>query len=190
MKRMIGFLALGLGGIGLVACLAGLIALWVVRAPVLRSSTEVFDAAGDGLKLVDEKAKRADELVGKVREIVEPVTSKIIKLADKAERTLEDEKELKRMEADLTQRLRQVDTIAETAETAVAFLNKTSRLTGLLRLPTSHNATGQSAAEGSQNSSDALSRLAKKLATLRENLAKFREDKQVQQETVDTVVRL
>jgi hypothetical protein len=135
MKRLIGYLAFVLGGIGLAACLAGLITIWVARPCVLRTSTEAFDAADGALILVDEKATRANELVRAIREVVDPVTTKILTLADKADRTPEDEKELKRIEDALAERLRQVDTIAEIAETAVAFLNKTSRLTRSLRLP-------------------------------------------------------
>jgi hypothetical protein len=83
-----------------------------------------------------------------------------------------------------------VDRIAEHAETAVAFLNRTPPLTRSLRLPTSQGAAGRAPAETSQDSSKALSRLAKALKNIRENLAKFRKDKQVQKEVVDGVVRL
>jgi len=185
MKRIIGFLAFTLGSVGLVACLAGLIAIWVVRPSALRSSAEALEAADDGLKLVDEKAKTANDLVGKFREVLDPITSKIIRLADKAERTPEDEKELKRIQEELAQRLDQVDTIAEVAGTAISLLNRTSRLTRSVR-----GAADQSAADDSRDASDALSRLPDKLKTLRTSLAKFREDKQVQKEVVDSVVRL
>jgi hypothetical protein len=190
MSRVIGFAALGLGGIGLVGCLAGLIGIWTVRPPFLRSSVEVLDTADGGLKLVDEKTTRADELLKAIRGIVDPVTGKLLELADKGERTPEDEKELKRIEEALDRRLGQVDAIAELAETAVALLNRTPQLTRSFRLPTSQVAVGRAPAETSQDSSDALSRLAKALENVRENLAKFREDKQVQKEVVAAVVRL
>src|SRR5262249_21907025 len=63
MSRVIGLAALGLGGIGLVGCLAGLIGIWAVRPSFLRSSVEVLDTADGGLKLVSEKTTRADELL-------------------------------------------------------------------------------------------------------------------------------
>ena len=125
MKRGIGFVGLGLGSIGLIGCLAGLIVVWVVRPAVLRSSAEILDAADGGLKLVDEKATRADELVKRIRGTVDPIAGKILKLADKTDRTPEEEKELKRIEEELVERFHQVDTVAEAAETAVTLLSKT-----------------------------------------------------------------
>jgi hypothetical protein len=74
MSRVIGFVALGLGAIGLVGCLAGLIGLWAVRPSFLRSSVEGLDTADEGLKLVEEKTTRADELLKAIRGIVVPVT--------------------------------------------------------------------------------------------------------------------
>jgi DNA repair exonuclease SbcCD ATPase subunit len=161
-----------------------------LRPSFLRSSVEVLDTADGGLKLVEEKTIRAEKLLKAIRGIVDPVTGKILKLADKDERTPEDEKELKRIEEALTRRLVQVDAIAELAETAVAFLNRTPHLTRSLRLPTSQGAAGRTPAETSQDSANALSRLAKALENVRENLAKFRKDKQVQKEVVAAVVRL
>jgi DNA repair exonuclease SbcCD ATPase subunit len=173
-----------------VGCLAGLIGIWAVRPSFLRSSVEVLDIADGGLKLVDEKTTRADELLKAIRGSVDPVTGKILKLADKGERTPDDEKELKRIEEALARRLGQVDRIAEHAETAVAFLNRTPPLTRSLRLPTSQGAAGRAPAETLQDSSKALSRLTKALENVRENLAMFRKDKQVQKEVVAAVVRL
>jgi hypothetical protein len=190
MSRVIGFAALGLGGIGLVGCLAGLIGIWVVRPSFLRSSAEVLETADGDLKLIYEKTTRADELMEAIRVIVDPVTGKILKLADKSERTPDDEKELKRIEEALVRRLGHVDAIAELAETAIARLNRTPQLIRSLRLPTSQGAAGRAPAETSQDNSKALSRLTKALESVRENLAKFREDKKVQKEVVAAVVRL
>jgi hypothetical protein len=189
MSRVLGFAALGPGGIGLAGCLAGLIGIWAVRPPSLRSSAEVLDTADGGLKDVEEKTTRAAELLKAIRRVVDPVTGKILKLADKGERTPEDEKELKRIEEALARRLGQVDAIAQLAETSVAFLNRTPQRTKSLRLPTAQGATTRAPTETSQDSSNALSRLAKALKSVRENVAKFREDKQVQKEVMAAVVR-
>ena len=78
MSRVIGFAALGLGGVGLVGCLAGPIAIWTVRPSFLRSSVEVLDSADEDLKLVHEKTTRADELLKAIRGIVDPVTGKFL----------------------------------------------------------------------------------------------------------------
>jgi hypothetical protein len=190
MSRVTGFAALGLGGIGLVGCLAGLIGIWAVRPSFLRSSVEVLDTADDGLRLVDEKTTRADESLKAIRGIVDPVTGMILKLADKAERTPDDEQELKRIEEALARRRGQVDAVAELAETAVAFLNRTPPLTRSLRLPTARGAVGRAPAGTSQDIANTLSRLAKALENVRENLAKLREDKRVRKEVVAAVVRL
>jgi hypothetical protein len=190
MSRVIGFAALGLGGIGLVGCLAGLIGIWAVRPSFLRSSIEVLDTADGSLEIVSEKTTRADELLKAIREVVDPVTSKILKLADEGERTPDDEKELKRIEEALARRLDQVDTLAERVETAIAFLNRTPQLTKSLRLTTLQGTAGRAPAETSQDTSNALSRMAKALKSVREILARFREDKQVQKEVAAAVVRL
>jgi DNA repair exonuclease SbcCD ATPase subunit len=189
MKRGIGFAALVLGSVGLAGALAALIGIWVVRPSVLRSSAEILDAADDGLQIVEEKATRADQLLKKIRGTVDPIAGKILKLADKTERTPEQEKELKRIEEDLMQRLGQVDAIAEAAQTAVALLNKTARLTRSLRTPGSLRAGGSQPEGTSLDSSDSLSILAQKLSDLRESLAKVG-DKAVQKDIVDNVVRV
>lgn len=133
---------------------------------------------------MEAKARRANELVQAIREAVDPVTAKILKLADK---TTEDDKELKRLEERLAERLRQLDTITEIAETAAAFVNKTARLTKSLRLPF-RDAAGPSA--DAEQRAETLSNVAEKLKTLRENLAKVRENKQTQQEFAETLVRV
>jgi hypothetical protein len=190
MSRVIAMAALGLGGIGLLGCLAGLSGIWAVRPSFLRSSVEVLDTVDGGLEFVSEKTTRADELLKAIREVVDPVTSKILKLADKGARTPDDEKELQRIEEALARRLGQVDAIAELVETAVALLNRTPKLTKSLRLPMLQGMAGRAPAETSQDSSNALTRLSKALENVRENLAKFRQDKQVQREVVTAVVRL
>jgi hypothetical protein len=186
MKRLCGYLAVILAVVGLAGCTAGLIGIWVARPYVLHSSAEILEAADDGLKLVDDKATRAGELVARMRAIVDPVAGRILKLADKAAATPEDEKELQRIEGELAERLRQVDAIAEVAETAVGFLNRTSRLTRSLPWP-SRIATGP-AADDSRDTVEMLAKFATKLRSLRESLAKMREDKQFKREVVDTVV--
>ena len=190
MSRVSGIAALGLGGIGLVACLAALVGLWAARPSFLRSSVEVLDTTDGGLTLVEEKTTRADDLLKAVRGIVDPVTGKILKLVEKGDRTPDDEKELDRVEEALARRLGQVDAIAEQAESAVAFLNRTPHLTKTLRFFTSPGAAGRAPAETSQVSSKALARVAKALQSVRENLDRFRKDKQAQKEVVTAVVRL
>jgi hypothetical protein len=190
MSRVPGIAALGLGGIGLVGCLAGLIGIWVVRPSFLRSSVEVLDTADGGLQLVEEKTTRAGELLKAVRGIVDPVTGKILNLVAKGERTADDEKELDRIDEALARCLGRVDAITEQAEAAVAFLNRTPQLTKSLRLFTSPGAAGRAPAETSQDSSKSLARVAKALQVVRENLEKFRKDKQAQKEVVTAVVHL
>src|SRR4051794_19438759 len=119
MMRGIGFAALLLGGIGLLACLAGLVVVWVERPVVLSTSLEYLDVADGGLELVEEKATRADELVKRIRATADPIASKILGLGSEAARTPEQARELKRIEEELGKRLNQVDAIAEAAETAV-----------------------------------------------------------------------
>jgi hypothetical protein len=190
MSRVIGSAALGPGAVGLVGCLAGLIGIRAVRPSFLRSSVEMLDAAGRGPGLVEEKTSRAEELPKAIRGVVDPVTGRILSLAGKGELTPDDDKEPGRIEEALARRLGQVDAIAELAETAVALLNRTPLLTRSLRLPASRGAAGRAPAETSQDSSKALSRLEKALEGARENLARFRKDKQARKEAVAAVVRL
>jgi chromosome segregation ATPase len=190
MRRGLGFVALGLGGIGLLGCLAGLIAIWVVRPSVLRSSAEILDAADGVLKVVEEKATRADELVRGIGGTVDSVARRIHKLGEKADRTPEEEKALKRIEEDLVERFRQVDAIAEAAETAVTLLSKASRLTTSLRMPGSRPAASSAPEEAVRDRTEALSRVAKKLGDLRAKLARLREDKESHKAIVERLVRV
>jgi methyl-accepting chemotaxis protein len=189
MKQLIGFLVTVLSVVGLVGCLAALIAIWVVRPYALQSSAEILDAADDGLKLVEEKATRADDLVKRIRFRLDPIADKIRNLADKADQFAED-KELKRIEEELAERLDQVDAMAEAAETAVAMLNKSAKLARSLRLPNSRMSADSSSEENSHDSSERLSKLSTKLKDLRANITKIRELKQVGKEMVENVVRV
>lgn len=182
MRRLIGCAALLLGGIGVLACLAGLIGIWIVRPTALRASAEVLESAADALQLVEEKTARAGELVQKVRGSVDPLDSMIRELTDKSKRTPDQDKELRRIQDEVAERLRQLDAIAEAVETAVTLLNKTSRLTSALR-------GGSERKESGTESVGAYSGLAKKLGALRAILAKFRDDKEFRKEIIDDVVR-
>jgi hypothetical protein len=189
MKPTTAYLAIVVGGIGLVACLAGLVALWVARPRVLQSSAELLVAANDGLKLVEERATHADELVRKIRAGADSVSNKIIELADKTARTPEDEKELQVSAEDLSERLRQVGPIAETAESAVAFLHQSSRLTRSVRLPGFRMADGEALAEDTEEISQPLFRVTVNLKHLREKLAAVSKGEQGQREIAASVLQ-
>jgi chromosome segregation ATPase len=189
MKPTTAYLAIVLGVIGLVACMAGLIALWVARPRVLESSAEILAAADDGLKLVEERATHVDELVSKIQSSLDPVSSKILKLADKSAPTPEDEKELKVSAEDLSERLQQVGPIVETAESAVAFLHKSSRLTRSVQQSGFRIPNGKALAEDAEESSQPLSRMAVNLKQLHEKLAMVSGSKQGQKEIVANLVQ-
>ena len=123
---------------------------------------------------MQEKTTQAGELVSTIRTSVDPLTSRIQKLADKIDRTPEDEEELNSLREELAERLREVDVIADIAETATAFLNKASRLTSSLRLPGTRFSRDESPAEDSEESTRALSRVKTNLKELRESLPKLR----------------
>jgi chromosome segregation ATPase len=180
MKQVIRLAALGLGVVGLAACLAGVIAIWVVRPSVLRSSGEVLDAADGGLKVVEDKAARAAELIERVRRIMEPITSRIREVSKRAERTPEEEKEFRRMEEKLMDRLGEVDAIAQSVETAATILSQTTRRVESLRARSSDM-------QGLSEKADTLAPLIKKLGNLREKLAKLRDDKGGRKDIAKTV---
>jgi hypothetical protein len=135
-------------------------------------------------------AARAEKLVTEIRTAVDPVANKILEMADKADRSPDDEKALGRLDEQLTDRIRQSDSIAEIAESAIALFNKTSRLAASLPRPRSRIAAGLATAEDPQVTSDALSRLAMKLKELREVLAKLRSIKQVPRVIADDIVHV
>ncbi len=175
MNRVIGFVALGLGVVGVAACLVGVITIWAARPSVLRKSIDVLDAADGGLEAVEDKAARADELIERVRRGVEPISSRIREVSNRAERTPEEEKELRRMEEELMERLHQVDAIAQSVETAATILSQSTRRIESLRV---RNAGEQ----GSFEKADTLDALVKKLGSLREKLARLRDDESERKE--------
>jgi DNA repair exonuclease SbcCD ATPase subunit len=191
MKQVLGLLALVLGGVGFLVCLAGLIALWVVRAPASRSSAEALASAEETLKVVDEKTGRADAVVGKVREVVDPVTSKIRELAAKVQGPQsKDDKELKRIEKELAQRFNKMERLVKVSETAVAMMNKTGRLTRSLSFGAARGGAGPSPKEDLPDSSAALARLSRVLKKLSEALAAFRANPKARKDAVKKVARL
>jgi hypothetical protein len=189
MKRTTAYLAIVLGGIGLAACVAGLIALWVARPRVLRSSAEILAAADDGLKLVEERAAHVGELVSNIQSSLDPVSSKILKLAGKSAPTPEDDKELKVSAQDLSERLHQVGPLVETAESAVGFLHKSSRLTSSVQQSGFRTPAGEALAEDTEESSQPLSRVAMNIKRLHEKLAVVAENEQGQKEILASLVQ-
>src|SRR5687767_11982126 len=129
MNRTIGYVVLVLASVGLAGCVAGVIAIWVVRPSVLESSDELFDALDNGLELVEEKTIQAAALGRKIQAGVAPIVGEVTELAEKADSRPEDEKILNRIRGELSEHLGQVDALAEIAETAVALLTKTTQLT-------------------------------------------------------------
>jgi hypothetical protein len=191
MKRLLGLLALVLGGAGFLACLVGVIALWMVRAPVLRSSAEILAAAEESLKVVNDKAERAAEVLGKLREVVDPITGKIRELTARVQRPQpEDGKELKQIEEELARRLNQLETIVQISETAVAMMTKTARLTRSLPFGAAPGGARQSPREDLPDSADVLLRLSGVLKKLRETLTAIRTNPQVRKEAVEEVAGL
>jgi hypothetical protein len=191
MKRVLGFLVLVLGGAGFLVCLAGLIALWVVREPALRSSAETLASAEESLKVVDDKVGRAAEVVGKIREVVDPVTGKIRELAARVQGPRpKDDKELKRIEKELAQRFNKMERLMKVSETAVAMMNKTGRLTRSLSFGATRGGARPSPQEDLPDSSAALARLSRVLKKLREALATFRANPQARKDAVNKVARL
>ncbi len=190
MKRLIGLLALALSGIALAGCIAGLFFIWIERPSVLQSSVEMLDSLDGTLTLVEEKATRADELVEVIRKTVDPITSRILQLADKIERTPQDEKDLKQIDEQLATRLSQVDSIVEVVQTAAAIMSKTSQLASSVRFPGSRIGAGPPADDDSREHAKSLAKLATKLQALHEGIARLREQRQTQKEAVDIVIRV
>ena len=186
MNRKIGYVVLVLAGVGLVGCVAGVIAIWVARPSVLESSDELFDALDDGLELVEQKTIQAEALASKIQAGVAPIVGEVTELAEKADSRPEDEKILNRIRGELSEHLGQVDALAEVAESAVALLTKTTQLTKSLRLPASRISAGQSPEEAEDRSA-ALARVATKLGDLRENLAKIQTNQRVQPDIAGAV---
>ena len=105
MNRTIGYLVLVLAGIGLVGCVAGVVAIWVARPSVLQSSDELFGTLEDGLEVVEQKTMQADALVSKIQAGVAPIVGEVTKLAEKADSRPEDEKVLNRIRGELSEHL-------------------------------------------------------------------------------------
>jgi uncharacterized protein YoxC len=191
MKRVLGLLALVLGGAGFLVCLAGLIALWVVRAPTLRRSGEALASAEESLKVVDEKAQRAAEVLAKIREVVDPVTSKIRDLAARVQQPHpEDDKDLKRIEKELAQRFTKMESLVKISETAVGMMNKTARLTRSFSFGAASDGARESPREDLPDSSKVLLRLSGALKKLRGTLAEIRANPQVRKDAAKEVAGL
>jgi DNA repair exonuclease SbcCD ATPase subunit len=126
-------------------------------------------------------------LVGKIQAGVAPIVGEVTQLAERAARRPEDEKVLNRIRGELSEHLGQVDALAELAETAVAFLTKTTQLSKSLHLPASRISAGQSPDEARERSA-ALARVETKLGDLRENLAKIQSNERMQPDIAGDVV--
>lgn len=184
MKTNIGLLFLLLGGVGMIACVAVVAGIWIVRPMLLQVSEQGMDSADEALTLVEEKSARADALVKRVRVSVDPIAGKILKLADKAGRTPAEDEELKRIEAEVAERLAQLDMIAATLESAIDVMDKASRLTRSLKSKDAAAPEQESPGRGAE-----LARLAEKLKVLRASVARVREDKEVRNEVADELVQ-
>jgi hypothetical protein len=62
-RQLILFVALGLGLVGCIACVAGAIVLWSASARLRHTTETVFDRAGNSLVVIQERTKRTQDRV-------------------------------------------------------------------------------------------------------------------------------
>jgi methyl-accepting chemotaxis protein len=182
-------MAVFVGGVGVTACLGGLMAIWVSRSRVLQSSTEILSVADDGLKLVKDRATHAGELVSKLQSSADPIASKILRLADKTARTAEDEKELEVSAEELSERLGRVGPAVEAAASTVAELKRTSRLSRSAGLAGIGIAGDELLDQDAQESFAPLAEMPMNLKHLREKVATIRANEQIQEGSVGNLAR-
>ena len=82
MKRLFGWCALALGSLGLLASLAGLVAVWLSRDPVQQAGLQVTQSVNEILKAVEDKACGAGKAVRGVRQAAEPAARAVLRLAE------------------------------------------------------------------------------------------------------------
>jgi hypothetical protein len=70
-KRLTGFLLIGLGAIGMAACLAGIAGLWIGASRLQQVNSRLFHQVDRLIVQVDQRATQAQNAVGGTRELVE-----------------------------------------------------------------------------------------------------------------------
>ena len=186
MKRMFRYIALLLGSVGLVGCVAGLVSVWMLRGDVLQGSDELCDVVDDGLQLVEQKLTRAVDLVGQVQSGVDSIPDELREFA--ADRAARGDSTRERIGDKLFNQFERLDEIAEAGATAIAFLDKIDRLNAVLRAAAARR-TGDESADALQPRFPELARVVSRLTDLREILDKIRAGRPVVREIVDAVAQ-
>ena len=76
-KRLAGALATILGGVGVLACLAGLAAVWVARARVDAAVTRIVERIDLALSTVEQRAQQANERIDDTRDDVDRLNQRV-----------------------------------------------------------------------------------------------------------------
>lgn len=188
MRRLFGFSALVLGGLGLLASLAGLVAVWLYRSPLLQAGLEGIEGVNEVLKVAEDRARGAGVAVRAVRRAVGPAAKIVLDLANEPDDPAR-QKQLRAIAEDLRRQVHQVQSLLEVSRQAVNLINRASELT--------RKTPGVAAALGDVPLSDlgpvateGLDRMAGFLAALDSALADPGKDRQTRNEVAKKLVTL
>jgi hypothetical protein len=189
MKRLFGLCAIVLGGLGLLASLAGLVAVWLYRGPLLQAGLDAIEGVNEVLKVAEDRAATAKEAVSAVRRAVGPAANTVLELAGKEPDDPARQKQLRATAEDLRRQIRQVEALLAVSRQALDLINRANELSR--RMPGVAAALGDvPLSDIGPKATEALDRMTGFLAALDDALADPGKDPQTRNEVARKLVTL
>ncbi|MFO0970528.1 MAG: hypothetical protein U0793_33710 [Gemmataceae bacterium] len=191
MKRFLGCLALLLGLVGLIACVGGIVVVWVYQSKVVDGADHLLDVAEQKLKEASGGLERIEGMVDAVKGYVDPATKTLASLGDRLrDLTPEEERILAAFEKNALARLQKIQGMVEAAQAAVTLFgavgDNAGKLPGLGKAPSVIRDAGINVKEAAA----ALSDVADFLETVQATLREYRADKRLLPATAAKVAAL
>ncbi len=137
-KRIFGLLALMLGIVGLVVCLAGIVGVWTVRNRVDLTLEKTFGRVDDVLERLHARAQEATDRIQSTQDSVRDLNARIQqRVAELRDVPLEEAADIDQIERQLYARIQQAKTLFEfmqsTVELVAQLLEMTEATSGFLQ---------------------------------------------------------
>ncbi len=129
-KRIFGLLALMLGAVGLVVCLAGIVGVWTVRNRVDLTLEKTFGRVDDVLGKLHDRAQEATDRIQSTQDSVRDLNARVQqRVAELRDVPLGEAADIDQIERQLYARIQQAKTLIEFMQSTVELVAQLLEMT-------------------------------------------------------------
>lgn len=192
LKKLLGVLFCLLGLVGLVACVAGWVAIAVYRGPVLDRSATALEKLHAALDAVGTKVDQGRSVVREVKLMVHKAQTKVREVTDiDLDRRPQTEQEWRALEKNLAGQLQQTQEVVQAAKTGADILSRTIQMTSAIPFTKiGKRPGGETQDHGLKDQPSKLARLSAFLGAVNDAITALRKDRATREAAVKKVFAL